>query len=86
MKTTKVRNVETKRYYLKIMYGRKYEEWRRLVEKDDRYLFCNIYEGLMDMLDDLEYCKSSGMLVAYNRYQKEQEEILKNIIENFKDR
>lgn len=64
-------------------YGKEYLEWKDK-HRDDRKLYCNIMEGLIEALEDLNKCRSVGMFVAYSRYERAEFKTLDEIKERFK--
>lgn len=75
-------NVSSKRSYLKFMYQNSYKEWNGNFT-DDRGLFCNYYEELNEMLDDLEKCRCISMIVAYNQYEDKHIKTMNSIQKRF---
>lgn len=82
-KSTVLKKVDQKRSYLELMFKDCYTIWKSCKYTDDRQLYCNTYEQLMEMLEDLEKCRTIGMICAYNQASEKDIDRLKRIQENF---
>ena len=73
-------------FYLKFKYGKKYEEWKDQDLHDDRIVYCNIYRLQLEALESLPAEPLNYICVAMNHHMKEDRETLDSILENFKGR
>lgn len=80
MEKTK-KDVNNYRDYLRLSFGKQYKIWLKCA--DDRKLFCNIYETLMESLDEMENVSNNLVWVAYHEKFREEYQMLKNIKERF---
>lgn len=80
---TNIDKVNNKRSWLRFTYGDYVRQWEGIFN-DDRQLFCNMYNQILDAIDDLEFCKNPIMFCAFNDYVKKDYEVMNRIIERFK--
>lgn len=81
MNRNSVKSAETKKELLKLEFGKERKAWDG--EKDDRGVFCNIYDMLMEALDDMKSVENSFIWVAFNNKFREEEKTLKEIKKRF---
>lgn len=70
-----------KKRYLKLLFGKEREEYKN--QKDDRGLFCNTYDILMEACNAMSNVENNTIWVAFNRYFNEEVEALEEIKERF---
>lgn len=63
-------------------YGQKYKEWKDK-HFDDRRLYQNVYEILLDALKDMGKISNSSIWVAFNEYFHKELRLMDGIIERF---
>lgn len=51
---------------LKLNFEKQYKEWRTAGFKDDRWLFCNIYDLLMEATEAMRSVNSNYVWCAFN--------------------
>ena len=73
-------------YYLKMRYGKKFDEWKDKDYRDDRIIYCNIYRLQLEALQSLPADPINYVCVAMNDHMKRDRETMNQIIEVFKDR
>ena len=69
--------------YLEFFYGSEYKSWKDLDTHDDRRLYCNTYEQIIDAINSLDDDPHNFVCVAMNKYIEEQENMMDRIIANF---
>lgn len=78
------KSADLKRKHLKLNFKKFREQFDGF--KDDRLIFCNTYDVLMEALNVMETVDNNLIWVAFNDKYKEEFEILEEIGERFKDR
>ncbi len=73
-----------KKEYIEFMFLKYYNAWNGHYN-DDRALFCNIYNQLIWAIKDLEKCNSICMVCAFNHEFEKDIDMMRKIIECFKD-
>lgn len=81
---TAVQRAELRRDLLKLRFQKQYEEWKKGWFCDDRLVFCNVYEILLEALDAMEKVDNSFVWVAFVRRFNEETQKLAEIKETFK--
>lgn len=69
--------------YFEFFYGDNYKTWKELDLHDDRRLYCNIYEQVVDAINSLDDSPVVFVCVAMNKHIEEQENIMDRIISVF---
>lgn len=77
---------DSRLYHLRFKYEKYAKKWIEEQRKDDRGLFCSIYEYMIEALESLPENPHNFVCVAMNHHMKEERATLDNIIERFKDR
>ena len=77
-----MKSYEVKMNLLKNVYGKKYHEWNGKY-KDDRQLYCNLYEMLVEALETMKNIKNNFIWCAFNKEFKEELRIMHDIEERF---
>lgn len=80
MSTWKTRKIN----YMKTVYGSKIEEFKG--HNDDRGLYVNIYNMIIEALESIENEPHNFIIVALNRHISEKTACLDSIIENFNNK
>ena len=75
------KSVEIKRNLLKLSFGDNRKEWEGLT--DDRCIFCNIYDMLIESLEEMENVESNFVWCAFNEKFNEEFKTLKKIKQRF---
>lgn len=70
-------SANAKRTLLRYYFGKKREEYKGFT--DDRQVFCNIYDMLMQSLDEMEKVENNYIWVAFNKAYREDFNTLKEI-------
>lgn len=70
---------------LEVRFGKQREAWSE-VHRDDRAVFCSIYDMLMDACEIMKDIENVTICVAFNAKFREDEATLKRIAEVFKGR
>lgn len=78
--TTKM-DILTSKYF---DYAKKYNEWKDNYT-DDRRVYQNVYEALIEQLNIMGNIENSGIWVAYNEYFDKELSTLKRIIDKFEE-
>ena len=73
---------ERKERLLKLQFQRAYDSWNT-VFNDDRLLFCNMYEIMLEACNDMKKVKNNTIAVAFNRYFAEEMETMLRIYNRF---
>lgn len=78
---------EQKLYYLKWKFNDKYLFWKDQDLHDDRRVYCNCYEMLVEAVNSLPDEPHITVCCAMNEYMNTQYfEAMKSILDHFKDR
>lgn len=77
---------EWKLFYMHQFFGKKYEEWKGRGYRDDRRVFCIMYDKIMEALNSLPEEPNLYVVVAVNNRMVEDFETMKSIKSVFKDR
>lgn len=80
--TVSKNGADIKKEYYNLFYGGYYDKWN-YTTTDDRKLFCNIYEMILEEIEDYNVVKSVGTRVAINDDLRKKEIELKDIISRF---
>jgi hypothetical protein len=83
---TAIETCDLKRRVLKLRYEKFYEKWLAADYRDDRGLFCNLYEMCFEMLEAMENMENNSVWVAVDRYLEEHKKMLSRIVEFFETR
>lgn len=68
--------------YFKLFYEDTYKGWHEK-HVDDRQLFCNMYEQILEALESVKEIDNAYIKVAINHKLKKDSEILDNIMSRF---
>lgn len=74
---------EQKIDYLQMLYGRLIKKYSLNEYRDDRKLFCNIYNMIVEAVNSLPDEPNNYVCVAMNKHINEDLEVLDRIKENF---
>ena len=77
-----MKSYETKMSLLKNVYGKKYHEWSGKYT-DDRQLYCNLYEMLVEALEAIKNIENNFIWCAFNKEFKAELGIMHDIEERF---
>jgi hypothetical protein len=84
MKQEIKQQVERKIKYFKLVTEKYYDKW--VNETDDRKLFCNQYELIIEALEDLKNVNSILLLSSFNIEFSERLKEMEQIIKRFESR
>ena len=76
--------MDTKIKLLNLRYGKYRKAWEGT--SDDRKVFCNIYDMLVEACECMKSVRNNLIHVAFNRQFKEEEETLKEILQRFTEK
>lgn len=76
-----VKSANLKIELLKINYKKYREAWKD--EQDDRLVFCNTYDMILEACEAMRSVTNNFIWVAFNKHYCEEEQLLKSIIEHF---
>lgn len=77
-----MKSYKTKMSILKNLYAKEYREWNGKY-KDDRQLYCNLYEMLVEALEVLSDIENNFIWCAFNKEFREELKIMDDIRERF---
>lgn len=73
--------MDTKIKLLNLLYGKYRKAWEDT--GDDRKVFCNIYDMLIEACECMKSVRNNLIYVAFNRQFKDEEKMLKEILHRF---
>lgn len=77
------KSVYKKERFLRVSFGYYYEIYKNY--GDDRYLFCKIYDMLLEALEEMKNVRNLFIWCAFNDSFKEEVKTLQEIIEECED-
>lgn len=82
--TDAMKSSKIKKRYLKLSFGKEREEYKN--QTDDRGLFCNTYDILMEACEAMSNVENNTIWVAFNRYFRQEVETLEEIKQRFQSK
>lgn len=76
-----VKSANLKIELLKINYKKYRETWKD--EQDDRLVFCNTYDMILEACEAMKSVTNNFIWVAFNEHYREEEQLLNDIIKHF---